>query len=241
VSLVIPRFYCPVPIRDEFDLPDSLAHHAQRVLRLRAGDQITLFDGRGGEYPAMLESVGKKLRVKVGEHLPIERESPLSITLYQALPAGDKMDWVVQKAVELGVSAVVPVSAARSVLKLSGERADRRVLHWQQVALSACEQCGRNREVPVSPIVSLAEALVEVKSVSAFLLAPGASLRVRDLAPPEGALAVFVGPEGGWSEAEVHAARTAGVVPLSFGPRVLRTETAGLAALSALSARFGDG
>ena len=238
---MIARFFSPAPVGQSaiFELPEALAHHATRVLRLKVGEPIVLFDGLGGEYAAVIESIGRGVVVRVEAHQPIERESPLNVTLYQALPTGDKMDWVVQKAVELGVASIVPVAADRSVLKLEGSRADKRVLHWNQVAVAACEQCGRNRVPSVAAITTLPAALAQCSAETRLMLAPGADLVLGRL-EMAGSIALFIGPEGGWSEAELRAARAMGVQSLQLGPRVLRTETAGLAALAALAARFGD-
>ncbi|MEY3200992.1 MAG: hypothetical protein RIR70_542 [Pseudomonadota bacterium] len=237
-----PRFYCSRPITPNapYTLPPEVAHHASRVLRLGLGDRLVLFDGGGGEYPAVIESSGAQMVVSVGAFDVAERESPLAITLYQALPTGDKMDLIIQKAVELGVHDVVPITALRCVMKLTGERAAKRVAHWRGVAVSACEQCGRNRVPQVSEVMPLATALAECKAPHRYMLAPGASLRPSMMEAPTGAIALFIGPEGGWSDAELAAGKAAGCLPLSLGPRVLRTETAGPAALSAFAARFGD-
>ena len=141
------RFFCPLPLAPNSlaELPSAAAHHALRVLRLSVGDAVTLFNGEGGEYPGRIAEAGRGVRVQLGAWIDIERESPLELVLAQALPSGDKMDFVVQKAVELGVARIQPLLAARSVVRLAGERAARRVDHLRQVAISACEQCGRNR------------------------------------------------------------------------------------------------
>ena len=150
-----PRFFCPDGLLPDSDmpLPGPVAHHAERVLRLAVGDAVTLFDGQGGECAATLLALGKQPVARLGPRLAAGRESPLQITLVQALASGDKMDWVVQKAVELGAVAIQPVAAERSVLKLAGDRADKRVAHWQQIAVAACEQSGRNRVPQVAPIL----------------------------------------------------------------------------------------
>ena len=171
-----PRFFCPdglLPASD-MPLPAAVAHHAERVLRLAVGDPVTLFDGQGGECAASILAFGKQPLARLGPRLAIERESPLQITLVQALASGDKMDWVVQKAVELGVAEVQPVAAERSVLKLAGERADKRVAHWQQVAVAACEQSGRNRVPVVGEILPLAKYLARPFDGTRLILAPGA-------------------------------------------------------------------
>ncbi len=239
-----PRFFCPQPLVPHglAELPAAAAHHALRVLRLAVGDAVTLFDGRGGEYPGRIAEAGRGVRVRLAERLPVERESSLEITLAQALPSGDKMDFVVQKAVELGVARLQPLLAARSVVRLSGERAERRVEHWRQVAVAACEQCGRNRLPEIAPILDLRQwlgRLPQDNEIRRLLLSPRAGLRPREL-PGEGGFILLVGPEGGLGEEEAAAARRAGFADLSLGPRILRTETAGPAALAALGALFGD-
>ena len=237
-----PRFFCPdglLPASD-MPLPAAVAHHAERVLRLAVGDPVTLFDGQGGECAASILAFGKQPLARLGPRLAIERESPLQITLVQALASGDKMDWVVQKAVELGVAAVQPVAAERSVLKLAGERADKRVAHWQQVAVAACEQSGRNRVPVVGEILPLAKYLARPFDGTRLILAPGADGALARKARPTRPLAILIGPEGGWSPAELDLAARAGCEPLALGPRVLRTETAGLAALAAMQTMWGD-
>ena len=239
---MISRFYFPerLPPGGELALPEALAHHALRVLRLRDGEAITLFDGHGGEVAAELSVRGKQAVAVLGRRNDDERESPLQLVLVQALASGDKMDWVVQKAVELGVAAIQPVQAERSVLKLGGERADKRLAHWQQVAVAACEQCGRNRVPSVHPVQALPQWLAAQRGARGYVLAPGGAARLATEPAPSGPLYLLVGPEGGWSEAELAACGAAGFPRLVLGPRVLRTETAGLAALAALQARWGD-
>lgn len=240
--MMISRFFfpCPLPDSEEIELPDGLAHHALRVLRLRDGDPVVLFDGRGGELAARLQVRGRDALAVRDEYRALERESPLSLVLVQALASGEKMDWIVQKAVELGVSAVVPVQAERCVLKLSGDRAHKRVAHWRQVAISACEQSGRNRVPEIEPISGLREYLASAAAGSKLVLTPFEGRRLASLVRPEAALHLLVGPEGGWSDEEFAMCRAAGCVPVGLGPRVLRTETAGLAAVAALQALWGD-
>ncbi|HMV17501.1 MAG TPA: 16S rRNA (uracil(1498)-N(3))-methyltransferase [Zoogloea sp.] len=237
-----PRFFCPDGLQpdSEMILPAAVAHHAERVLRLAVGEGVTLFDGRGGECDAVLVALGRQPLARLGPRRAVERESPLAITLVQALAAGDKMDWVVQKAVELGVAAIQPVAAERSVLKLAGERAAKRVAHWQQIVVSACEQSGRNRVPEVAEILPLARWLGTPFAGRRLILAPGDAGALVRMAPPDGPLAVLVGPEGGWSPAELGLAMRAGCEPLALGPRVFRSETAGLAALAALQTLWGD-
>ncbi|WP_313621000.1 16S rRNA (uracil(1498)-N(3))-methyltransferase [Achromobacter sp.] len=239
-----PRFYCDAPLSAgaRIALPEALAHHALRVLRLRAGEAIALFNGLGGEYPGVLEIDGKAGYAQLGDFDPREAELAGRITLVQGLPSGDKMDWVVEKAVELGAARVCPIAAQRSVLQLSGPRLDKRVAHWQRIAQSAAEQCGRNRLMAVDAPMSLSEWLAQPADGLRLLCHPEAQ---EDLAgklrgtPGVQALTLLVGPEGGWSDKEVEQARQAGVQSVRFGPRVLRTETAGLALLSAVSALLG--
>ncbi len=237
-----PRFFCPDGLLPDSDmaLPAAVAHHAERVLRLAAGDAVTLFDGRGGECVATLVAVGRQPLARLGPRLAVEREAPLAVTLVQALASGDKMDWIVQKAVELGAAAVQPVAAERSVLKLAGERAGKRVAHWQQIAVAACEQSGRNRVPAVGEIMPLAKYLAQDGSGARMILAPGADGALAGKTRPSGPLAILIGPEGGWSPAELELAARAGCAPLALGPRVLRTETAGLAALAAIQTLWGD-
>lgn len=239
---MISRFHFPdrLPAGGEVALPDALAHHALRVLRLRDGEAVVLFDGSGGEVEARLAVRGKAVFAQLGEARAVERESPLRIVLVQALASGDKMDWVVQKAVELGAHAVQPVQAERSVLRLAGERADKRVAHWQQVAVAACEQCGRNRVPEIRPLQALAPWLGAHRDALNYVLAPGGAAGFADEPEPKDVVHLLVGPEGGWSEVEMAAFDAAGCHRVRLGPRVLRTETAGLAAVAALQARWGD-
>ncbi|MDO8437540.1 MAG: 16S rRNA (uracil(1498)-N(3))-methyltransferase [Nitrosomonadaceae bacterium] len=254
--MTLPRFYCPGEITTGriIELPANAAHHAARVLRLEQGDQITLFNGNGGEFSAIIARIDKSgAIVAVEKRFDIERESPLNITLVQAVCASEKMDWIMQKAVELGVSRIQPIATRRSVVRLSGERADKRVRHWQQIATSACEQCGRNHLPQVLPLLSLSNWLggqmTERKNAChgapdnlCFMLAPTAEKGLHDF--PEAAkitaLTLLVGPEGGFAPEEEAAARATGFVPLRLGGRILRTETAALAAVAALQALWGD-
>ena len=239
---MIPRLYCAQTIagRAHILAPDA-AHHAQRVLRLRAGDAVVLFDGTGGEWPGTLAGDGRAQLVELGERRAVEREASVVLTLAQALPGGDKMDWVVQKAVELGVARIQPLEAARSVVRLAGPRAEKRHAHWQQVAIAACEQCGRNRLPEIAPLLALTDylALPAQPAEARALLVPAGGARLVTLARPASAT-LLIGPEGGFTEAEQRAALAAGFQPVSLGPRVLRTETAGLAAIAAVLALWGE-
>ena len=240
----LPRFYCREALAPgaRIELPEPVARHAVRVLRLAPGAPMILFDGRGGEYPARIERIERdRVLAELGGWDDIERESPLAVTLVQALQAGEKMDFTIQKAVELGVRDIVPVLGRRSVLRLAGERAARRVAHWQGVAAAGCEQCGRNQVPLVTPLEALDHWLARPAPAGALrlMLAPDAERTLADLAPAS-AVQLLVGAEGGLDPQEVIAARQAGFVAVRLGPRVLRTETAGLAALAALQALWGD-
>lgn len=242
-STMVSRFFSPEPLPQggEFALPEALVHHATRVLRLRDGDPIVLFDGLGDEVEATLRGQGKRWLAMLGERRATVRESPLQIVLVQALASADKMDWVVQKAVELGVSAVLPVRATRSVLKLSGERAEKRVAHWQDIAVAACEQSGRNRVPQVAEVADLRDYLAATRGgPQRLILDPVGGRRLAELGEPAATSHLLIGPEGGWSEDELAACRSAGCIGVRLGPRVLRTETAGLAALAAMQALWGD-
>jgi len=241
---MIPRFFCPFPLYPgaTVELAAEAAHHALKVLRVGAGDTAILFDGRGGQWSATLNPAGKSLCATLDEFDVSDREPPLALTLVQALPAGDKMDWVVQKAVELGVIRIQPVTAKRSLVRLSGERATRRAEHWRNIAVAACEQSGRNRVPAVAQILDLPQYLGLAAQDNALRLvcAPGVAGSLRDLTAPLVAVSVLVGPEGGFEEDEMLAARAAGFHPIGLGPRVLRTETAGLGAVAAMMALWGD-
>lgn len=241
--MTFPRFFCPGPLAPGavLALPEGAAAHAARVLRLAAGDAVTLFDGRGGEYAARIAAVRKAaVDAEVLAFRERECESPLAIRLVQALQAGDKMDLTVQKAVELGVAAILPVASRRSVVRLDGERAARRVAHWQGVAVAACEQCGRNRVPEVAAIEPLDRWLARPAAAPLrLMLSPAAELTLQAL-PPARSLELLIGAEGGLDPREVEMAEAAGFVGVRLGPRVLRTETAGLAALAAIQTLWGD-
>jgi len=241
------RIYVPpdTAIRGEFLLPARQSHHVARVLRLNAGDGLTLFSGDGSEHAAVVERVAKRgVTVQVLEHRSVERESALEIVLGQALSSGERMDYTVQKAVELGVGAITPLAARRSVVRLGAERAAARVSHWQAVAIAACEQCGRNRIPQIGPVTALEAWLVQCREhrdgAVPVLLSPRAEAGLRDLPRPAGAVLLLAGPEGGWAPEEEAAARHHGFIPVRLGPRVLRTETAALAARAAMQALWGD-
>jgi len=240
----MPRFYCPSPLLpgSTVDLPDTVSHHLH-VVRQQPGDELVLFNGEGGQADARLLEVGKRrAAAEILAHQPVEAELPFHVTLAQGLPEGSKMDWIVEKAVELGVSAIQPLAARRSVVKLAGERADKRLAHWQAVVISASEQCGRNRLAAVAPLQEFKHWIAQPAEDSVrILLSPRAhaSLAQWTRATPPCAVCLLVGPEGGFNQEEEDAAIAAGALPLSMGPRVLRTETAGLAALAILAAGWG--
>ncbi|MBI2308986.1 MAG: 16S rRNA (uracil(1498)-N(3))-methyltransferase [Rhodocyclales bacterium] len=238
-----PRFFCPDALAPGavLALPENAARHAARVLRLMPGAAVTLFDGRGGEYDARIVAVRKDaVEAEVLAWHDAECESPLRIRLVQALQSGDKMDLTVQKAVELGVCAIQPVASRRSVVRLDGERALRRVEHWRGVAASACEQCGRNRVPEVAAIEALDRWLARpAEAPLRLMLSPQAGLTL-DALPPARSLELLIGAEGGLDPREVTMAEAAGFVGVRLGPRVLRTETAGLAALAAIQTLWGD-
>ena len=239
-----PRLYVPdhIPAHGIFDASPEQAHHVAHVLRLAAGDALTVFDGRGLEYPAVIERVSKSaVTVRVSDPSEVTRESPLHVTLAQGISSGERMDYTVQKAVELGVTAIQPLSVERSVVKLSAERAAKRAAHWQAIAVAACEQSGRNTVPAVLPVTSFTSWIaVAAPDALKLTLSPDAASNLRELDRPPGEIVLLVGPEGGLSPREVEIARAAAFTPLRLGPRVLRTETAALAALAAMQVIWGD-
>ncbi len=235
----MPRFHCPVPLAtgQALGLPPGAARHVQ-VLRLQPGAVITLFNGAGGEYEATVTRMGRSdVEVAVGEHHAIEREARRAIHLLAGITANERMDWLVEKATELGAASITPLLAERSVLRLKGERADKKLAHWQGVAVAAAEQCGRNRVPVVHAAVTLADWLAH-SAVDAqrcvLSLAPG-TRALAEVAAGDGPLLVLSGPEGGLSPAEESLALSSGFVPVTLGSRVLRAETAPLAVLAALT------
>jgi 16S rRNA (uracil1498-N3)-methyltransferase len=238
------RFFCPPPLTAgaEIALPSDAAHHAARVLRLRVGDAVTLFDGEGAEYGAQIARVTPRaVSLRVVERRAIDRESPLQVTLVQSLIASDRMDYAIQKAVELGAVAIAPVVSARSVTRLDGARSDRRVEHWRQITIASCEQCGRNRLPVVHVPCELREWLQRPSTAGLrLLLAPGATASLASLGVPADGIELLVGPEGGLDPDEETAALAAGFRGVRLGPRILRTETAGPAMLAAMNALWGD-
>jgi 16S rRNA (uracil1498-N3)-methyltransferase len=240
----MPRFFCPTPLSTgtALALPAGAARHVQ-VLRLQPGDAITLFNGQppGGEFEATVTHMGRSdVQVEVGAHHGTEREPVRQVHLAVGMPANDRMDWLVEKATELGVASIQPLMSERSVLRLTGERADKKIAHWQSVAVAACEQCGGNRVPTIHAMQSLASWLKSrpttepVQRMLLSLAAGSTPLRSQATAAPH-ALCFLSGPEGGLSSAEEAAAIAAGFAPVSLGPRVLRSETAALAALTVLT------
>ena len=227
----------------ELELPESAAAHLSRVLRLSVGDECVLFNGDGHDYLARIVAQDKRgLRVAVTTRQPVDNESPLRIVLLQGVARGEKMDLILQKATELGVSAVAPLWSQRSEVKLDGARAEKRLAHWRGVVGSACEQCGRARLPDVAAPVSLAAALDALPAGGLrLILDPEGELALSRLSPQADVTVVLaVGPEGGWSPTDREQLRAAGFQGMRLGPRILRTETAGLAAIAALQARLGD-
>jgi 16S rRNA (uracil1498-N3)-methyltransferase len=237
-----PRFYVDAALRagGACELAEETAHHAVHVLRARAGDDVTLFNGRGGEYAARIAAV-QRLRVTLDvlEHRPLERESPLHVVLLQGVSSGERMEFTIRKAVELGIAEIRPVLAAASVARPKGERAASRQAHWQRIAISACEQCGRNRIPTVHPLAALPP--VAEPGACSVLLSPAAQAPFSRIVAGRGSrYTLAAGPEAGFDAREESLLIEAGFVPAKLGPRVLRTETAALAALAALNALLGD-
>ncbi len=242
----MPRLYCDLALTpgDVVSLPSGAARHIQ-VLRLQPGDALTLFNGHAGEYDARVDHMGRQeVRVRVGNHHAIEREAPAMVHLVTGMPANDRMDWLVEKATELGVQRLTPLMTERSVLRLQGERAEKKLAHWQSVVVAASEQCGRNRLMTIDPVCTLAQWLRELTPPTT----PGQQVRaVLSLLPTAQSLGavladtagggpwmVVSGPEGGLSAEEESGLLERGLRPISLGDRVLRAETAAIAAVTRL-------
>ena len=234
------RFFIDAPLSlGQHELPEAQAHYIGRVLRHAAGDAVQLFDGSGQEYLGALIEVGKKaVRVELREQLAGQAESPLRIHLGQGLSRGERMDWAIQKATELGVSEITPIVSERCEVRLKDERADKRLAHWRQVAISACEQCGRSVLPVIHAPITLAEWQAHVQAELKLVLHPVAAPLESHARPHN--LAFLIGPEGGLSEAEVEQAKAAGFHAARLGPRVLRTETAPVVALAVAQQLWGD-
>lgn len=244
----MPRFFVDMPLAtgERLALPEDVARHVQ-VLRMQPGDALTLFNGQGGQYEARLAELGRRMAtVELGAFCALETEPPYRVTLAQGIAGGDKMDWLIEKAIELGASRIVPVGTARAVVRLSGERAARRQAHWQALVAAACEQCGRNRVPEVQPPRELSAWLDTLPAALdegelRLILSPRAT-QPFDALPklaPRATVTLLIGPEGGLAPEEEEAATARGFTPIALGPRVLRTETAGMAVLAALAARWG--
>jgi len=227
---------------DTLSLPESASAHIGRVLRARAGEALTIFNGQGGEYDAQILNVERRsVRVRIGAHRPIERESPLKVTLLQALARGERMDFIVQKATELGVAAIIALPAERSVVRLDAEGNKKRTDHLRAIAVSACEQCGRNRVPNIELAADLAAALARAPSADLrLLLAPEAAQTLVALSQQIKSVSLLIGPEGGFAAEESALCLEHGFKSCRLGPRVLRAETAPLAALSVIQAMAGD-
>ncbi|MFO7188471.1 MAG: 16S rRNA (uracil(1498)-N(3))-methyltransferase [Pseudomonadota bacterium] len=238
----MPRLYHDGPLSPgaTVELPERAARHVQ-VLRLRVNDKVILFNGDGSEWDATLAQIGKRSVVAtIGRRSAVNRETPLDVHLLQGVCAADRMDLVLQKATELGVASIQPVITARSIVRLSEERQARRHQHWQNVVIAACEQCGRNTIPVVAPGLGFAEVLAALPAAGErILLSPDGEHNLRGL-PPPAHVRLLIGPEGGLTPEERAMAVAAGFVPVRFGPRILRTETAPLAALAAIQALWGD-
>ena len=241
------RFHFPQPLPDAGGihlLPEALAHHAVHTLRMKDGQPIVLFDGAGGEFSGTLAHTGANLwQAKLQARTPVERELPFQIVVVQALASADKMDWIVRKCTELGAAAIVPVRAQRSVLRLEGVRREKRLAHWRQIAIAACEQCGRNRVPEIAPLTTLDEFLAAHAEARKWICAPeeNSERLSRQAAPAPGeTIYLLVGPEGGWSPDEYTQCRHMHCQPIGRGARILRTETAAIAALAAAAALWGD-
>ncbi len=230
-------------IGDTVSLPETAATHLLRVLRLQPGDACVLFNGDAHDYNARIAAISKRdAAVEIMSASRLDNESPLRIVLLQALARGDKMDWILQKATELGVVAIVPVASERSEVKLDGERSGKRAAHWHSVVVSACEQSGRATIPSVAMPSSLAQAMPTLPEQSLrLLLQPDAALGSSDIdVSCSRALVLAIGPEGGWSPRDIAVLTAAGFAGIRLGPRILRTETAGIAAIAMLQSRFGD-
>jgi len=238
----LPRIHCNLRLGPgaQFALAPEAAQHVGKALRLKAGDAIAVFDGRGGEYDATIQRIEKdRVDVKVGAWRDVDVESRVRVGLAHGLPEADKMDWVIQKAVELGVAWIQPLVCDRSVVRLSGERAARREAHWRRVAVAACEQSGRTRIPEVRPALGFQSWIAVPAATPRWMLEP-AGVAIASKSAPADPFELLVGPEGGLSERERDLALSQGCEPVALGPRILRTETAPIAALAAIHALWGD-
>lgn len=238
------RVYLPQPLKegDEIALPDAAFRHLVQVLRMQEGENFIVFNGEGGEYGAVLAQVGKKrASARIGAYIEAERESPLDLTLAQCVSRGERMDYTIQKAVELGITRIQPLLSVRSVVRMDAERWDKKLEHWLGVIVSACEQSGRTRVPELLPTQALSAWLDSGGARGTGLtLDPEARHGLREMPSPNGPATLLVGPEGGLSPEELAQTRRAGFIGVRMGPRILRTETAGVAALAAIQSLWGD-
>lgn len=239
----MPRFHLPenLSVGQTVALPDNIVRHLN-VLRVRPNENITLFDGKGKAHAARLTVLEKcRAEAEILHEDTTDNESPLNITLIQSISSGDRMDFTLQKSVELGVTAIQPVISERCIVRLDGERAAKRLARWQEIVISACEQSGRNTVPPVLPIIGYREALDKMPSESTkLIMSINRARKLGDIRQPSGAIVFMVGPEGGWTEQEEQQAFEAGFQAVTLGKRILRTETAPLAALAAMQTLWGD-
>lgn len=240
--MAAPRFFVDIPLAPGLlILPDDAAHHAARVLRLAAGDPVVLFNGEGGEHHGQIAGIDRRVvSVQLDRFNPDNRESPLDITLVQSITSGERMDYALQKAVELGVSHIVPIITERASIKLKADRAEKRLEHWRKVIISACEQSGRNVIPGLASICELGQWLEQKTEATCLLLHPQANERLSSVTNVTQAVAIVVGPEGGFSDQEIELMQARGCRLVQLGPRVLRMETAGPAMLAILQAQLGD-
>lgn len=239
----MPRFHVDLPLTvgAQIELPESASRHVQ-VLRLQPGDAISLFNGMGGEFAATIQKMGKRsVLVEIGGHDAAERESPLQLTIVQAISAADRMDYTMQKSAELGVTSIQPVISEYCQQRYTGERAEKRLEHWRGVAISACEQCGRTRVPVILPILKYEDFLASQPNADLrLLLSPDGAIRHAELPAAVQSAVVLIGPEGGFSPHEEASAVAAGFTPLILGPRIFRTETVAPVIAALLQARYGD-
>jgi 16S rRNA (uracil1498-N3)-methyltransferase len=239
----LPRIHHPAPLAagQRVELQEAAANHLTRVLRLAAGAPVILFNGEGGEYEAVIRESNKRhVIVELGAFHAIEREPPLELWLAQGISRGERMDYTIQKAVELGVSRIIPLFTEHCNVRLDGERLEKRLQHWHGVIVGACEQCGRNRLPEIASAVTLLQWLATPGEGLRLVLDPDANRSLAQLPPPAGRVILLIGPEGGLSDQELRQAAQCNYLGLRLGPRVLRTETAAVATLAAILARWGD-
>ena len=238
----IPRIYqsCTIQVGDTIELEKPAAHHLTRVLRLNHHDPVILFNGDDSEYPAQLHIDNKKVFVTIEKQLTISRESSLQITLLQGISKGDRMDLAIQKAVELGVTKIIPVICQRTVVNLKAERKDKKMSHWQGIVINACEQSGRNKLPELEDTQALHQVINQNTSGLKLTLDPQATISLASIKPDTNQVTLLIGPEGGLTDEEIEQAKQQGISGIQLGKRVLRTETAALAAISAIQTLWGD-